>query len=73
MRLNKHYKNLLIYIANRITVKVAKEENISNDKEDVLNLQSNIDIKQSFKDFLDITELKLPRKYYDKVLEGVVS
>ena len=62
-----------LVIANRITVKVAKEENISNDKEDVLNLQSNIDIKQSFKDFLDITELKLPRKYYDKVLEGVVS
>lgn len=62
-----------LVLSNRITVKVAKEENIANDKEDVLNLQSNIDIKQSFKDFLDITNLKLPRKYYDKVLEGVVS
>ena len=62
-----------LIIANRLTVKVNKEEKLENNEESLLNLQSNIDIKQSFKDFLDITELKLPRKYYDQVLEGVIS
>jgi len=58
-------------ISNRLSVKVSKEEKLDDNSESLLNLQSNIDIKQSFKDFLDITDLKLPRTYYDKVLEGV--
>ena len=60
-----------IVISNRLSVKVSKEEKLDDNAESLLNLQSNIDIKQSFKDFLDITDLKLPRKYYDIVLEGV--
>ena len=63
------YNDLII--SNRLSVKVTKEEKLDNNSESLLNLQSNIDIKQSFKDFLDITDLKLPRKYYDMVLEGV--
>ena len=45
------YNDLII--SNRLSVKVTKEEKLDNNSESLLNLQSNIDIKQSFKDFLD--------------------
>ena len=41
-------------------------------EQEQINLQANIDINQSFKDFLDITELRFPKENYVEVMKGVI-
>lgn len=55
---------------SRLNVKIYKEDKQEETTQEI-NLQTNIDISQTFKDFLNITELKYPKEYYLKVLEGV--
>lgn len=54
---------------SRINVKIEKEKESKEVEE--INLQSNVDINQSFKEFLNITDLKYPKEMYLKILEGV--
>lgn len=49
------------------SIKEVKEENKNN----TINLSSNIDILQNFKDFLNITDLKYPLELYADVLKEV--
>lgn len=49
------------------SIKEVKEENKNN----TINLSSNIDILQNFKDFLNITDLKYPLELYVDVLKEV--
>ena len=49
------------------SIKEVKEENKNN----TINLSSNIDILQNFKDFLNITDLKYPLELYTDVLKEV--
>ena len=49
------------------SIKEVKEENKNN----TVNLSSNIDILQNFKDFLNITDLKYPLELYVDVLKEV--
>lgn len=49
------------------SIKEVKEENKNN----TVNLSSNIDILQNFKDFLNITDLKYPLELYADVLKEV--
>lgn len=56
-------------INSRLNVRVDKEE--KQDEEETVNLQSNVDIKQSFTDFLDTAELKYPKQLYIDILKGV--
>ena len=67
----EEYKDLIVN--SRINIKIQKEN--KNDLETPLqenvNLQSNVDISQSFKEFLDITELKYPTELYLDVLQGL--
>ena len=51
---------------SRINVRITKTQ--EEDKVETVNLKSNIDITQTFKEFLDTAELKLPKEYYDNVL-----
>lgn len=56
-------------IASRLNVKVdntRKAEESTN-----VTVQSNVDIKKSFREFLDITELKYPKELYLDVLGGI--
>lgn len=68
----KEYLNNNEYVLNnRLNIRVDKEKEI-NTAEEVINLQPNIDVKQSFKDFLDtVTELKATKDIYNNVLEEV--
>ena len=66
----KNYLNNEQKILNsRINVRITKTQ--EEDKVETVNLKSNIDITQTFKEFLDTVELKLPKEYYDNVLLGV--
>lgn len=56
-------------ISYRLNVKVEKTQNPNSE---VVNteLQSNLDIKQTFKEFLDTVDLKYPKDLYLEVLRG---
>lgn len=54
---------------NRLNVKVTNKENIDNNNIVNINLQSNIDITQTFKEFLDTIELKYPKQLYLDILQ----
>lgn len=54
---------------SKLSVRVKKEQSIS--ESEITNLQGNIDVKQSFKDFLQNTDLKFPIDLYNEVLNGV--
>ena len=56
---------------NRISTKIEKQVKETMEQEQI-NLQANIDINQSFKDFLDITELRFPKENYVEVMKGVI-
>ena len=56
---------------NRISTKIEKRVKETMEQEQI-NLQANIDINQSFKDFLDITELRFPKENYIEVMKGVI-
>ena len=59
-------------IANRLNVVIDKEEtNIDNNETININLKTNIDINQTFKEFIDTINLNYPKEYYLKVLEGI--
>lgn len=54
---------------SRLNVKIAKT--LEEEKVETVNLQSNIDITQTFKEFLESTDLKLPKEYYSNILQEV--
>lgn len=58
-----------IIINSRINTIVDKEEKFQESSE--INLKSNVDIKQTFKDFLNQTELKYPINYYEQILKEI--
>lgn len=66
-----HLNNSDVIISSRLNVKVEKSKQES-EKLDI-TLQSNVDIKQSFKDFIKIANLKYPEQLYLDILEGVVE
>lgn len=55
---------------SRIGTRIKKEEKIEEPVEQ-LNLQANIDITQSFKEFINEVELKYPKELYMEILKGV--
>lgn len=58
-------------ISSRLNVKTVKEEN--NSQETVnMNLQANVDLKQSFIEFLSTVDLKYPINVYTDVLKEVI-
>lgn len=56
-------------INSRLNVKIDREE--KQTETNTVNLQSNVDIKQSFAEFLNTAELKYPKQLYLDVLQGV--
>lgn len=66
-------KNKLIdsdkVLNSKLSVSVKKEQKIA--ESEITNLQGNIDVKQSFKDFLNSADLKFPLDLYDEVLNGI--
>ena len=56
-------------IGNRLNVKVDNSKKVEESTEAVV--QSNVDIKKSFREFLDTTELKYPKELYLDVLGGI--
>ena len=56
---------------SRINVKVNKDKQASDKEISEINLQPNIDIKQTFKTFLDKVELKVPLQIYLDVLDVI--
>lgn len=60
-----------LILNNRLNTKIEKDKNNEDSKEEIINLQSNIDIVQSFKEFLNTLDLKYPKNNYIEVLEGV--
>lgn len=61
-----------IILNHRVSTKITKQPDLyESDKNEDINLQSNVDIKQSFIQFLDNIELKYPKEEYIKVLSEV--
>lgn len=60
-------------IASRINVKVLKDnkEEVTEDGVVNMNLQSNLDIKKTFTDFLKTVELKYPMSLYNFILKDI--
>lgn len=59
-------------ISARINTKIDKSNEVIVNKEiEEINLQNNVDIKQTFKQFLDTIDLKYPKELYQVVMEGV--
>ena len=56
-------------LAFRLNIVVSKEQQHTNTAD--VEIQSNIDIKKSFKEFLDTTELKYPKGLYLDILQGI--
>lgn len=56
-------------IASRLNIKVDNTKQVEETTN--VELQSNVDIKKSFKEFLDTVELKYPKELYLEVLGGV--
>ena len=56
-------------IGHRLNVKVDNSKKVVESTEAVV--QSNVDIKKSFREFLDTTELKYPKELYLDVLGGI--
>lgn len=52
----------------RIDKNKQQEENVETEN---LNLQANIDIKQTFTEFINTVDLKYPKDYYLKILENI--
>ena len=71
--LKENVKELLksaeFVIANRLNVKVDNSKKAEEIKD--VELQSNVDIKKSFKEFLDTIDLKYPKELYLDVLGGI--
>lgn len=60
-----------IIVNSRINTKVDKVKETTADVIEEFVTLANIDIKKSFKEFLNIQELKFPRQMYLDILEGV--
>lgn len=59
-----------LILNSRISTRIRKEDKPEDEPEQI-NLQANIDISQSFKEFLDTAELKFPKDKYIEVMKGV--
>ena len=59
-----------LILNSRISTRIKKEDKQEAEVEQI-NLQANIDIKQSFKEFLDTIDLKYPKDMYLEILKGV--
>lgn len=71
--LKENIKELILkaefVIGHRLNVKVDNSKKVEESTEVVV--QSNVNIKKSFKEFLDTTELKYPKELYLDVLGGI--
>lgn len=68
-QVKKYLDDLDLVIANRLNVKINKKETETDKKDTSINLNSNINIKQTFKQFLDEVDLKYPKEIYNKILD----
>ena len=67
----KYLDDNSLIIANRLNVRISKKDVSLEETQTNLNLQSNIDVKQSFKEFLNEIELKYPIDIYNNILNEV--
>ena len=67
----KYLDDNSLIIANRLNVRISKKDVSLEETQTNLNLQSNIDVKQSFKEFLNEVELKYPIDIYNNILNEV--
>ena len=66
----QYLSNIDVVVNSRITTKVKKD--IQEDQTINTDIQSNVDVKQSFLQFLDtVDELKTPKEIYADVLHSL--
>ena len=67
--IEEKYKDLILTF--RLNVKIEKVIDRNDENQESINLQSNIDIKQTFLDFLNTVDLKFSKSLYEEVLGGI--
>ena len=68
MRENDEDKDFVIRSKLSITINKAEKEKLQEVKQINDNIQTNIDVERSFRDFLEVTDLKFPKQYYLDIL-----
>ena len=64
-----YLKNNELIVNSRLNININKQHNKEDEHIDNINLQPNVDMKQTFTEFIDTIDLKFPKELYIKTIK----